>query len=215
MINRNVTLDKLKELGIECPYNDLVENHWGYCDLIEASIPHSAEEWHGLSYNDGIYNIIVEKFIDQNGKELAETVTTAGKEESSPKVIPAYEYRGYIRTITYKYSTGDALPSIEKTASVKDAKVGDEITYTIKLSNDKKASSAWKSVVLTDKIPSGMTFIEGSVYVNNVAATHTVKNGTLTVNLGDIAAGKTVTVTFKAKINGEYVQSDDLQHRCC
>ena len=39
MINRNVTLDKLKELGIECPYNDLVENHWGYCDLIEASIP--------------------------------------------------------------------------------------------------------------------------------------------------------------------------------
>lgn len=79
MINRNVTLDKLKELGIECPYNDLVENHWGYCDLIEASIPHSAEEWHGLSYNDGIYNIIVEKFIDQNGKELAETVTTAGK----------------------------------------------------------------------------------------------------------------------------------------
>ena len=93
MINRNVTLDKLKELGIECPYNDLVENHWGYCDLIEASIPHSAEEWHGLSYNDGIYNIIVEKFIDQNGKELAETVTTAGKEESSPKVIPAYEYR--------------------------------------------------------------------------------------------------------------------------
>ena len=108
-----------------------------------------------------------------------------------------------IRTITYKYSTGDALPSIEKTASVKDAKVGDEITYTIKLSNDKKASSAWKSVVLTDKIPSGMTFIEGSVYVNNVAATHTVKNGTLTVNLGDIAAGKTVTVTFKAKINGD------------
>ncbi|MFR8735266.1 MAG: isopeptide-forming domain-containing fimbrial protein, partial [Butyricicoccus sp.] len=101
------------------------------------------------------------------------------------------------------YSTGDALPSIEKTASVKDAKVGDEITYTIKLSNDKKASSAWKSVVLTDKIPSGMTFIEGSVYVNNVAATHTVKNGTLTVNLGDIAAGKTVTVTFKAKINGD------------
>ena len=38
MINRNVTLDKLKELGIECPYNDLVENHWGYCDLISCSM---------------------------------------------------------------------------------------------------------------------------------------------------------------------------------
>ena len=76
--------EKLKELGIECPYNDLAEKHWSYCDLMEATIPHSAEEWHGLSYNDGNYNIIVEKFVDQNGKELAETVTTAGKEERSP-----------------------------------------------------------------------------------------------------------------------------------
>ena len=190
-------------MNVKNPYNDLAESFWGYTDLMEATVSHTAEEWHDAKYNDGKYNIIVEKFVDTNGKEIAKSVTTAGKAESAPKSIPAYEYRGYIRTITYRYSTGDALPSIEKTASVKDAKVGDEITYTIKLANDKKASSAWKSVVLTDKIPSGMTFIEGSVYVNNVAATHTVKNGTLTVNLGDIAAGKTVTVTFKAKINGD------------
>lgn len=203
MINRAVTREKLKELNVKNPYNDLAESFWGYTDLMEATVSHTAEEWHDAKYNDGKYNIIVEKFVDMSGKEIAKSVTTAGKAESAPKSIPAYEYRGYIRTITYKYSTGDALPSIEKTASVKDAKVGDEITYTIKLANDKKASSAWKSVVLTDKIPSGMTFIEGSVYVNNVAATHTVKNGTLTVNLGDIAAGKTVTVTFKAKINGD------------
>lgn len=203
MINRTVTREKLKALNVRNPYNDLAESFWGYTDLMEATVSHTAEEWHDAKYNDGKYNIIVEKFVDINGKEIAKSVTTAGKAESAPKSIPAYEYRGYIRTITYKYSTGDALPSLEKTASVKDAKVGDEITYTIKLANDKKASSAWKSVVLTDKIPSGMTFIEGSVYVNNVAATHTVKNGTLTVNLGDIAAGKTVTVTFKAKINGD------------
>ncbi len=199
MINRTVTREKLKALNVRNPYNDLAESFWGYTDLMEATVSHTAEEWHDAKYNDGKYNIIVEKFVDTNGKEIAKSVTTEGKAESAPKSIPAYEYRGYIRTITYKYSTGDALPSIEKTASVKDAKVGEEITYTIKLSNDKKASSAWKSVVLTDKIPSGMTFIEGSVYVNNAAATHTVKNGMLTVNLGDIAAGKTVTVTFKAK----------------
>ena len=203
MINRSVTREKLKELNVKNPYNDLAESFWGYTNLMEATVSHTAEEWHDAKYNDGKYNIIVEKFVDTDGKEIAKSVTTAGKAESAPKSIPAYEYRGYIRTITYQYSTGDALPSIEKTASVKDAKVGEEITYTIKLSNDKKASSAWKSVVLTDNIPSGLTFVEGSVYVNNVAATHTVKNGTLTVNLGDIAAGKTVTVTFKAKINGD------------
>ena len=203
MINRAVTREKLKALNVRNPYNDLAESFWGYTDLMEATVSHTAEEWHDAKYNDGKCNIIVEKFVDMSGKEIAKSVTTAGKAESAPKSIPAYEYRGYIRTITYRYSTGDALPSIEKTASVKDAKVGDEITYTIKLANDKKASSAWKSVVLTDKIPSGMTFIEGSVYVNNVAATHTAKNGTLTMGLGDIAAGKTVIATFKAKINGD------------
>ena len=203
MINRTVTREKLKALNVRNPYNDLAESFWGYTDLMEATVSHTAEEWHDAKYNDGKYNIIVEKFVDMSGKEIAKSVTTAGKAENAPESIPAYEYRGYIRTITYQYGTGDALPSIEKTASVKDAKVGDEITYTIKLSNDKKASSAWKSVVLTDNIPSGLTFVEGSVYVNNAAATHTAKNGTLTVNLGDIAAGKTVTVTFKAKINGD------------
>ena len=203
MINRSVTLEKLKELGVECPYNDLVENHWGYCDLMEASIPHSAEEWHGLSYNDGIYNIIIEKFVDQDGKELDETVTTAGKEESSPKAIPAYEYRGYIRTVVYQYTNGDAIPSIEKTANVKTANVGDALTYTVKLTNDEAASSAWKEVNLTDEIPDGLTFVDSSVYVDSKAAQHTFENGLLTVPLGDIAAGQTVTVTFKATVNND------------
>ena len=203
MINRSVTLEKLKELGVECPYNDLVENHWGYCDLMEASIPHSAEEWHGLSYNDGIYNIIIEKFVDQDGKELDETVTTAGKEESSPKAIPAYEYRGYIRTVVYQYTNGDAIPSIEKTADVQTANVGDTLTYTVKLTNDEAASSAWKEVVLTDEIPDGLTFVDSSVYVDNKVAQHSFENGLLTVSLGDIAAGQTVTVTFKAIVNSD------------
>ena len=163
VINRSITLDKLKELGVECPYNDLAEKHWSYCDLMEATIPHSAEEWHGLSYNDGNYNIIIEKFVDQDGKELAEAVTTAGKEESSPKAIPAYEYRGYIRTVVYQYTNGDAIPSIEKTADVQTANVGDTLTYTVKLTNDEAASSAWKEVVLTDEIPDGLTFVDRSV----------------------------------------------------
>ena len=190
MINRSVTLGKLKELGVKCPYNDLVEKHWSYCDLMEATVPHSAEEWHGLSYNDGIYDIIVEKFVDQNGKELAEAVTTAGKEKVSPKAIPAYEYRGYIRTVVYQYTNGDAVPAIEKTSNVKTANVGDTLTYTVKLTNDEAASSAWEEVVLTDEIPDGLTFVDGSVYVDGKSAEHSFKDGVLSVAVGDIAAGR-------------------------
>lgn len=148
-------------------------------------------------------SIIIEKFVDQDGKELAEAVTTAGKEESSPKAIPAYEYRGYIRTVVYQYTNGDAIPSIEKTADVQTANVGDTLTYTVKLTNDEAASSAWKEVNLTDEIPDGLTFVDSSVYVDNKAAQHSFKNGLLTVLLGDIAAGQTVTVTFKATVNAD------------
>lgn len=203
MINRSVTLDKLKELGIQCPYNDLPETHWGYCDLMEATVSHSAEEWHGLSYRDGKYNIIIEKFVDASGKELAETVTTEGKAETAPKSIPAYEYRGYIRTVVYKYTSGDAIPSIEKTANVKTANVGDTLTYAIELSNNKAASSAWKEVVLTDAIPDGQTFVDSSVYVDGKSAEHSFKDNVLSVPVGDIAADQTVTVTFKAKVNAD------------
>lgn len=203
MINRSVTLDKLKKLGVKCPYNDLPETHWGYCDLMEATVSHSAEKWHGLSYRDGKYNIIIEKFMDASGKELAETVTTAGKAETAPKAIPAYEYRGYIRTVVYQYTNGDAIPSIEKTASAKTANVGDTLTYTVKLSNSKAASSAWKEVVLTDAIPDGLTFADSRVYVDGKSAEHSFKGGVLSVSVGDIAAGQTVTVTFKATVNSD------------
>ena len=110
---------KLKALKVRNPYNDLAESFWGYTDLIEATVSHTAEEWHDAKYNDGKYNIIVEKFVDTNGKEIEKSVTKAGKAETAPKSIPAYEYRGYIRTITYQYSTGDALPSIEKTEALR------------------------------------------------------------------------------------------------
>lgn len=200
MINRSVTMETLKKLGVKNPYTDLPENHWGYTDIMEATVPHSAEEWHGSHYNNGKYNVIIEKFVDQNGKEIAKSVTLDGKPERSPKAIPAYEYRGYIRTITYKYTNGDAQPSIVKTANAKQVTVGEEVTYTVKLSNKNTASSAWKKVVLTDKIPSELSFVQGSVYVDGKAQQHIFANNTLTVSIGDIAAGKTVAVTFKAKV---------------
>ena len=119
------------------------------------------------------------------------------------RVIPAYEYRGYIRTITYQYTNGDAAPSIGKTADVQTANVSDTLTYTIKLTNGESASSAWKEVVLTDDLPDGLTFVDSSVYVDGKSAEHSFKDGVLSIAVGDLAAGQTVTVTFKATVNAD------------
>ncbi len=61
------------------PYNDLAESFWGYTNLMEATVSHTAEEWHDAKYNDGKYNIIVEKFVDMSGKEIAKVCHYGGQ----------------------------------------------------------------------------------------------------------------------------------------
>ena len=57
--------------------------------------------------------------------------------------------------------------------------------------------------MLTDELPDGLAFVDGSVYADNKAAQHSFENGLLTVPLDNIAAGQTVTVTFKAIVNSD------------
>lgn len=86
---------------------------------------------------------------------------------------------------------------LKRRRTPKPPNVGDTLTYTVKLTNDEAASSAWKEVVLTDEIPDGLTFADGSVYVESKAAKHSFENGLLSVPLGDIAAGQTVLTLSK------------------
>ena len=92
MINRTVTREKLKALNVRNPYNDLAESFWGYTDLMEATVSHTAEEWHDAKYNDGKYNIIVEKFVDieRQGNSLSPSLQQA-RQNPRPRSIPAYE----------------------------------------------------------------------------------------------------------------------------
>ena len=71
------------------------------------------------------------------------------------------------------------------------ANVSDTLTYTVKLTNGKSASSAWKEVVLTDDLPDGLAFVDSSVYVDGKSAEHSFKEGVLSIPVDDIAAGQT------------------------
>lgn len=104
MVNRSITTEELEKLGAVNPYTDLVTTHWGYPQVMEATIPHSGADWHGTSYNDGKFNVIIERFVDENGKEIAKAVVSQGKEEATTKEVPGYNYLGYIRHITYVYN---------------------------------------------------------------------------------------------------------------
>lgn len=203
VINRAITLEKLKELGVENPYSDLVETYWAYADLICATVKHTAADWHDITYNNGNLNIIIERFVDENGDEIAEKVTSQGKENTAPKPFEKYTYNGYITTITYTYRKGAAEMSVTKSADKATAKVGDKVVYTVEVSNSENATDSLENVVLNDTIPEYVDFSHGSVQMDSKTAAYTYDdaNRNLLVELGDIEPDKTVKVTFECQIN--------------
>ncbi|MCD7947392.1 MAG: DUF11 domain-containing protein [Oscillospiraceae bacterium] len=203
MRNRIITAEELNELGVQNPYTDLVETYWAYGDLLEATIKHAASDWHDLTYNDGNLNIIIERYVDADGNEIAGATTSQGAENYAARQFDRHYYLGYITEITCVYSDGAARMTGTKTADKSTASVGDTLTYTITAGNAKAATATLENVVMTDVIPDYLTFVYGSVQVDGVSAKYSYNTETkqLTVELGDIAPGESKTVTFAAVIN--------------
>lgn len=83
-----------------------------------------------------------------------------------------------------------------KSASVPGTVVGDTITYTVTTTNTGTASAA--SIVLSDALPAGSTFVPGSVIVAGVSRpTFDITTG---APLGSLAFGSSITVSYKATV---------------
>ena len=85
-------------------------------------------------------------------------------------------------------------------------RINDVIRYSIVAKNNGDPRSVWAGAVLTDTLPSGVTF-SGNVTLDGGALTsgagYTFSNGTLTVPLGDIPGGTHKTVTFDVTVNAD------------
>ena len=119
----------------------------------------------------------------------------------------------YSKTLTNQ-ATVDNEPTNEVTTNVTKANItahkesdpssgnkvreGDEITYRIKVRNDGTRAG---DVIVKDTIPTGTTFVEGSIKIDNVAdssktATDLANGIRITVDIG-----KEVVVEFKVRVN--------------
>ncbi|MBQ8796847.1 MAG: DUF11 domain-containing protein, partial [Oscillospiraceae bacterium] len=70
---------------------------------------------------------------------------------------------------------------------------GDEITYVITVTNSGDGDA--QGITVTDKLPAGLTLVEGSVNAGG-----TVAEGTVTWNIETLAAGDSVALTVKVKV---------------
>jgi len=195
LFNRPVRVEDLPE-NVN-PYNDITEAHWAYCEAMEATIKHDIADWHGTTY---ISNTITEKYVDLQGEEIAPPLTIEGLENHHPLIIHGHVYLGYTTVITFVYSSGKPIPGITKTAGVKKAEVGDSITYTVELTNDKDATDAWVDIVMTDAMPEHMTLVHGSVYIDGKHVDYSYDKDILTIEVGDIEIGKKAIINFDALV---------------
>ncbi|MGL5152536.1 MAG: DUF7507 domain-containing protein [Clostridium sp.] len=91
----------------------------------------------------------------------------------------------------------DPQLSIKKYQSKNYATTGDVITYTLVVSGKGNVDST--KVMVYDTLPSGLTFIQGSVMVNGVSLP--AQNPTRGIEIGNLDAGAMATVTFKVLAN--------------
>ncbi len=115
-------------------------------------------------------------------------------------------------------------PRISKTVvnsngSTQNTRVGDELTYTIEVWNE-KAGSLWKSVKLQDVLPNGLEFIDGSLTIKmlnsgseldvpaGVSVEYDAANNTITATLGDIDSSKHYRISFRTRVSMDAVGAD-------
>ena len=94
---------------------------------------------------------------------------------------------------------GEADPIVSKSANVTEANVGDTVTYEITVKNGDHATAPWKNVVAYDTLPAGVQLI-GNVYLDGKVALHKLSGNALSVLVGDLAAGESVTIQFDVQV---------------
>ncbi|HEX7379113.1 MAG TPA: DUF4214 domain-containing protein [Pirellulales bacterium] len=82
--------------------------------------------------------------------------------------------------------------SIYKSGAPNPGAVGENETYTLVVVNTGAADA--QNVNVTDTLPAGVTYVSGSASVNGVSVTN--NNGSVTANLGNVAAGAVDTLTI-------------------
>ena len=123
------------------------------------------------------------------------------------------------KTFTNTFTPHDNTKTVTKAdasgarvdADGKPVGVGDTLTYTIGWANnsvDDRGAARAADVTVTDVLPKGVDYVEGSAD----GAAYDAATRTLTWSLGEQAAGATGTLSFDVKVSAEAAVVDDISN---
>lgn len=145
----------------------------------------------GVASSSEVWNVTVNVTLDDsNGYAL-----TADTELTPKNGTESLDGGKFVFTNTYTPPELTITKTSDKTDVIRD----DTVVYTVTVENTAAGSLA-QNVVLTDDIPDGLTPDSSSIEIDGVTgATSSITDNKITVNLGDIPGGTTVTVEFGVK----------------
>ena len=168
--------------------------------------------YHATVTEKAIGDVLIEDDAHAYTFDIAVTQTGAGlKAEISNE-------RGK-KTFTNTFTPHDNTKTVTK-ANASGAKVdvdgkpvgvGDILTYTIGWANnsvDDRGAAQAADVTVTDVLPKGVNYVEGSAD----GAAYDAATRTLTWSLGEQAAGATGTLSFDVKVSAEAAVVDDISN---
>ncbi|MDL9996177.1 isopeptide-forming domain-containing fimbrial protein [Bacillus stercoris] len=149
-------------------------------------------EWHTVTFEAKVKS-------GQADKNIVNTASISGDNTDKPDT-PSQEV---------KISPKDPVLKSEKSVKNLDSdkgkyEAGDTVVYTIKTRNT-VADSKVTDLVISDKLPAGLKYVEGSLKASN-GGEATIKDGKITANFGDVTDTEWRTVTFQAKIESGYAE---------
>ncbi|AZV48838.1 hypothetical protein DIC78_07215 [Bacillus halotolerans] len=149
-------------------------------------------EWHTVTFEAKVK-------AGQAGKNIVNTASISGDNTDKPDK-PSHEV---------KVTPKDPVLNSEKTVKNLDSdkekyEAGDTVVYTIKTRNT-VADSKVTDLVISDELPDGLKYIEGSLKVSHDGKGN-VENGKVSADFGDVTDTEWRTVTFQAKIESGYAE---------
>ena len=88
-----------------------------------------------------------------------------------------------------------ADPAVTKSVNVSEARIGDEITFTITVTN--KGPGTAEDVVVNDSIPDYLDVIQATTTRGNISSS----GRTVRVDIGSVAPGDVVTIRIRVRVN--------------
>ena len=165
---------------------------------IEVTFPNFITKGIATVAADGKWSVNVPVAVNLVEGDEVSVVQIVGALDPSIPVVMIVQAKKNVVPNSRKYSEN-------KTSTDDKTRVNDLILYTIEVRNDGSDKSLWYNAEIRDIIPAGLTFVVGSVRLDNQIPTYHFYN-TATRELhvridGGVVGGQTRIVTFEATVN--------------